>query len=173
MVATSTSPGRGRRWPASALALGAVLAAGLAIAGCTAPGGRQAGPVIQVSGAQIMTPGANGVTDVYLDVQNSGPADKIIAASISSGGHITLRAPVRTGEPEMRTVSSITIPADSSLGLDPNGEHLLVTGTGHMIAGHEITLTVVFAHAGRVSTPLLVTNPQSGGASYFLDGSGG
>jgi hypothetical protein len=38
-----------------------------------------------------------------------------------------------------------------------------------MKAGTLITLTLVFAHAGAVSVPALVTDPQSGGASYFLN----
>ena len=69
----------------------------------------------------------------------------------------------------MRTVPSITIPAKGLIGLDPNGSHLLVTDSGPMRAGHEITLTLVFAHAGTFSVPAMVSNPQSGGASYFLN----
>ncbi len=38
-----------------------------------------------------------------------------------------------------------------------------------MKAGTEITLTLVFAHAGSISVPALVTNPQTGGSSYFLN----
>jgi hypothetical protein len=38
-----------------------------------------------------------------------------------------------------------------------------------MKSGTEITLTVMFAHGGSVSVPAMVTNPQTGGASYFLN----
>ena len=69
----------------------------------------------------------------------------------------------------MRTVRAIAVPAKSFVGLDPNGSHLLVTDSGPMKAGTLITLTLVFAHAGAVSVPALVTDPQSGGASYFLN----
>jgi copper(I)-binding protein len=143
------------------------LGGGLA-AGCAVPPA-QAGPLIQLSSAQITVPGANGVTDVYVDVQNNGPADQLIGARISVGGHITLRSPVHPGEVQMRTVHSISIPARSFVGLDPNSSHLLVTGPGRMKAGTEITLTLLFAHAGAVSVLAMVTNPQSGGASYFLN----
>ncbi len=61
------------------------------------------------------------------------------------------------------------IPAKSFVGLDPNGSHLLVTDSGRMKAGTEITLTLVFAHAGPVSVPALVTDPETGGGSYFLN----
>jgi len=35
--------------------------------------------------------------------------------------------------------------------------------------GKDITLTLKFAHAGAVTIYALVTNPQNGGASYFLN----
>ena len=38
-----------------------------------------------------------------------------------------------------------------------------------MRAGTEITLTLVFARAGTISVPALVTNPETGGSSYFLN----
>jgi copper(I)-binding protein len=156
-----------RRWLASAaIAAAAVMVSGLA-AGCAVPA--EAGPVIQLSSAQIVEPAAGGVTDVYVDIRNNGPADKLIGARVSAGGRMTLRSPVHPGQIGMRTVTSIGIPAKGYLGLDPNGSHLLVTGVGPMKAGTEITLTLVFAHAGTLSVPAMVTNPETGGSSYFLN----
>jgi copper(I)-binding protein len=153
----------GRKASAWALAiLGTVMAAG-----CAAPA--RGGPVIQLTSAQVIAPGANGVTDVYVDVQNNGPQTKLIGARLSVGGQVTLRSPVHAGQVEMRTVQSITIPARSLIGLKPNGSHLLVSESGPMRAGTEVTLTLVFAHAGTYSVAAMVTNPQSGGASYFLN----
>jgi copper(I)-binding protein len=157
---------RQRGWTAVACAV-AVAGAGLATgcAGAAAP----AAPPIKLSSAQISQPGAGGVTDVYVDVQNSGPADELVGARISVGGMVTLRSPVRPGVIEMRTVRGIAIPARSFTGLDPNGPHLLVTDAGKMISGREINVTLVFAHAGAVTVPAMVTNPATGGASYFLN----
>jgi copper(I)-binding protein len=138
------------------------------VAGCAVPEA-QAGPVIQLSSAQITEPGASRVTDIYVDVQNNGAQTKLVAASLSVGGQVTFRSPVRSGQVEMRTVPSITIPAKSFVGLDPNASHLLVTDAGPMKAGTEITITLVFAHAGAFSVAAMVTNPESGGASYFLN----
>lgn len=160
--------GRVRRHAGTTLACGvAVLAAGLGT-GCAAQA-TQAAPAIQLSSAQVSQPGSNGVTDIYVDVRNNGPADRIIGARLSVGGHVTLRSPVHTGEVQMRTVSSIVIPADSFVGLDPNGPHVLVTDPGKMISGREVTVTLLFAHAGAVSAAAMVTNPATGGASYFLN----
>ena len=152
-------------WKAAACAA-AVIGVGLT-AGCTAQA--QAGPLIKLSSAQVTEPGKGGITDAYVDVQNNGPADRLIAARISSGGVVSLRSPVRAGVLVMRTVPSIRIPADSLIRLDPNGSHLLVTDSGRMRAGREVTLTLVFAHAGAISVPALVTNPATGGSSYFLN----
>jgi copper(I)-binding protein len=144
-------------------ALGASL-----VAGCAAPAPR-AGPSIKLSSAQVTQPSASGVTDIYVDVQNTGATDELIGARLSVGGHVTLRSPSETGVMDMRTVHGIVIPAKSSVGLDPNGAHLLVTHAGKMISGREITVTLLFAHAGAISVPAMVTNPATGGASYFLN----
>jgi copper(I)-binding protein len=138
------------------------------VAGCAAPAPRP-GPSIKLSSAQVTQPSASGVTDIFVDVQNTGPADALIGARISVGGHVTLRSPAQTGVMDMHTVRAIAIPARSLVGLDPNGAHLLVTGAGKMISGREITVTLLFAHAGAISVPAMVTNPATGGASYFLN----
>jgi copper(I)-binding protein len=172
MLSTPTSAGpiRVRSWrrrvPRPAACGIAILGISLA-AGCAAPG--QQGPAIKLTSAQVTDPSASGITDVYVDVQNSGPADQIVGARISVGGNVALRSPVRAGVVQMRTVRAIAIPARSFVGLDPNGSHLLVTDSGPMKSGTLITLTLVFAHAGSVSVPALVTNPQTGGSSYFLN----
>jgi copper(I)-binding protein len=153
----------GRKAAASALALlGTVMAAG-----CAVPA--QAGPVIELSAPQVIAPGANRITDVYVDIRNNGPETRLIAARLSVGGRVTFRSPVHVGRIEMRTVSSITIPGKSLTGLEPNGSHLLVTDSGPMVAGREVTITLVFAHAGTFSVSAMVTNPQSGGFGYFLN----
>jgi copper(I)-binding protein len=136
-------------------------------AGCAMPG--QQGPAIKLSSAQVTYPSASGITDVYVDVQNNGAADQIIGARISVGGKVTLRSPMPGAVVQMRSVRAITVPARSFVGLDPNGSHLLVTGSGRMKAGTLITLTLLFAHAGAISVPALVTNPETGGSSYFLN----
>jgi copper(I)-binding protein len=69
----------------------------------------------------------------------------------------------------MHTVTSIPIPADATLQLIPNSYHLLISGTGPMHDGKDIKLTLTFAHAAPVTIYALVTNPGSGGSSYFLN----
>jgi len=159
----------GRRLRRAVLApsAGIALTAGL-IAGC---GGdpQPPGPTLSLLSAQVTEPSSGGITDAYVIVQNDGPAVTLIGARSSAGGTIALRSPERAGVAVMRTVSSIIIPAHSLFRLDPSGSHLLITGSGPMKAGTEITLTLIFAHAGSVSAQAMVTNPANGGASYFLN----
>jgi copper(I)-binding protein len=146
-------------------AAGMALVAGL-ITGCGVA--QPPGPTLSLLSAQVTEPNS-GITDAYVIVQNKGPAVSLIGARSSAGGTVALRLPLKTGLVVMRTVPSIVIPAHSLFRLDPSGAHLLITGSGPMKAGTEITLTLIFAHAGSVSAPAMVTNPSTGGASYFLN----
>ena len=65
--------------------------------------------------------------------------------------------------------SDIPIPADSTVHLAPNSYHLLITGATGLQSGKAITLKLTFKHAGTVDVVALVTNPESGGSSYFLN----
>jgi periplasmic copper chaperone A len=149
------------------LAGAGLLVGGLAIAGCAAPA--QAGQQIDLVSPQVTVPDSAGTTDAYLTIQNNGSSDKLIGASLSTGGTVELRGPSGSGALLMRTVSSIAIPARTTVRLDPNGFHLLVIDSGPMKAGTEIQLTLTFAREGKVSALAMVTNPQTGGSSYFLN----
>ena len=147
----------------------ALLALGLVVlAGCGAAP-QPPGPVLSLLSAQVTKPSSGGVTAAYLVVQNKGPAIQLIGARTSAGGTVALRSPARAGQATMHTVPAIVIPAHSLFRLDPSGSHLLITRSGPMKAGTEITLTLVFAHAGAISVPAMVTDPATGGASYFLN----
>jgi copper(I)-binding protein len=144
---------------------GVVVAAALGVAGCSAHG------PVGVASAYIPAPTTPGVTVAYLQIRNNGAADQLVAVHTSVGGKVALRAPVTRGTQvmAMRNVSAIPIPAESTVRLDPNSYHLLITGAGPMHGGKAITLSLTFAHAGTISVIALVTDPESGGSSYFLN----
>jgi copper(I)-binding protein len=156
------------RLPARTTAACAVLAFGAALlAGCGgAP--QPPGPELSLLSAQVTSPNS-GVTDAYVIVQNKGPAVRLIGARSSAGGTVQLRSPAGSAPIVMHTVPAILIPAHSLFRLDPSGSHLLITGSGPMQAGREITLTLIFANAGAISVAAMVTNPATGGSSYFLN----
>jgi copper(I)-binding protein len=87
------------------------------------------------------------------------------------GGKVLLRAPAgrQGGTLSMRTVPEIPIPADSMTRLNPDSYHLQITGAGPMRGGKDIMLTLTFAGAGTVTVIAMVTDPASGGGSYFLN----
>lgn len=152
-----------------------LLLAGLAVAltagsaaGCDATP-EPPGPTLSLMSAQVTVPNSGGVTAAYLVVQNKGPAVQLIGARTSAGGTVALRSPARAGQAVMQTVPVIVIPAHTLFRLDPAGSHLLITGSGPMKAGTEIMLTLVFARNQVLTVPAMVTNPATGGASYFLN----
>ena len=98
-------------------------------------------------------------------------SDKLISAQTSVGGKVQLRAPAgrHSGTMTMRTVPDIPLPANSMTLLNPDSFHLLITGAGAMHDGKDIMLRLTFANAGTVTVIAMVTDPESGGSSYFLN----
>jgi copper(I)-binding protein len=158
-----------RPWAAiRAAAAGCVLlAGGMSLAGCAQKAAAAAS--IQLGTAYVEVPNSADTTEAYLVIQNNGPADRLTSAGTSAGGRVTFRAPFRPGATTMKTVPDIAIPADSTVRLSPDGCHLLITGAGRMQSGGQITLTLVFAKEGTISVVADVTNPETGGSSYFLN----
>ena len=149
-------------------AAGLAVALGGVLAGC-AQQAVASGPPIELATAYVGQPQGSSPTDAYLVIRNNGPADKLMSASTSVGGVVTLRGPGRSGPMVMRNVASVSVPARTLIRLDPNGYHLVITGSRPMKAGTEITLTLVFAKAGAYKVDAEVTNPETGGSSYFLN----
>ena len=149
----------------AAAAAGVLLIGGAALAGCAQKA--DASAALELGTAYVQVP-TGGTTEAYLVIQNKGPADRLTSARTSVGGRVIFRAPVRSGGTLMKTVPDIGIPADATVRLSPVGFHMLITGAGAMRSGGQITLTLVFARGGAVSVVADVTNPATGGSSYFL-----
>jgi copper(I)-binding protein len=158
-----------KAWAAArtAAAVCMLLLGASALAGCAQKA--VAAASLELGTAYVAVPSTGDVTSAYLVIRNNGPADRLISARTSDGGHVTFWEPSRAGDRHMRTVPDIGIPADSLLRLSPDGSHLLISGAGPMKGGTEITLTLTFAKGGTMSVAADVTNPESGGSSYFLN----
>lgn len=151
---------------------GVAAAIAVASAGCSAPLNHAGGPGIVTNGAYVEQPAVAGQTTVgYLDIRNNGSADELVSVSTSVGGTVELRAPVSkdVSPVVMHTVKDIPIPADATTQLIPNSYHLLITDPGPMHDGKDIYLTLTFANGLTMKVIALVTNPQNGGSSYFLN----
>ena len=103
-------------------------------------------------------------------IRNNGAADRLLSARTSAGGRVAFSAPARPGDLTMRTVGSIVIPAHATLKMVPDGYHMLITDATRPIrGGQDITLTLLFAHAGQVPVVVQVTNPAIGGSTYLFN----
>ena len=139
----------------------------LAASGCGS-----ATQTIATTSAYIPQPTTPGTTVVYMDIRNNGKTeDQLVSATTSVGGHVSFLAPdgLRNGTMVMKLVHNLTIPAQTMLRLNPNSFRLRITGAGHMQGGKDVFLTLRFAHAGKKTVVALVTDPESGGGSYFLN----
>jgi periplasmic copper chaperone A len=151
--------------------VGVALATAFGAAGCSSAN-HAGGSGIVTNGAYVQQPASVGSTTVgYLDIRNNGAADELVSVSTSVGGTVELRGPVTKGVSPviMHTVKDIPIPSDATTQLIPNSYHLLIAHPGAMHDGKDIYLTLTFAHAGSMTVIALVTNPQNGGSSYFLN----
>ena len=150
------------------LAVAAAAAAGCA-AGGTGAAGAAAPASIQLANGFVQVPKVPGTTVAYVVIRNNGPADRLVSARTSAGGHVAFRIPVRPGATAMRTVPAVLVPGHATMALDPGGFQLLLTGAGPLHGGKAIVLTLVFARSGPVSIVAQITNPQTGGSSYFMN----
>jgi copper(I)-binding protein len=151
--------------------VGVALATAFGAAGCSSAS-HASGSGIVTNGAYVQQPASLGKTTVgYLDIRNNGAADELVSVSTSVGGTVELRGPVTKGVSPvvMHTVKDIPIPSDATTQLIPNSYHLLITHPGAMHDGKDIYLKLTFAHGVTMTVIALVTNPQNGGSSYFLN----
>jgi copper(I)-binding protein len=146
------------------IALAVAALAAMSLGGCVARAGDT--PAIQLATAYVPLPQAPHTTVAYVVIRNNGGADRLTGARTSAGGRVTFQVAYGPGAKLTRTVKAIPIPAHSTVKMVPDGPHMLITGLGPVRGGKDITLTLVFARAGRVSVPAPVINPGSG-SSYF------
>jgi copper(I)-binding protein len=168
--------GSERSWPrvmsrraVATLAACFALVATLALSGCSSPGSAK----IATNSAYIPQPTTPGTTVAYMDIRNEAKTtDQLVSVTTSVGGQVSFLAPdgmTSSGTMIMKTVSDISIPSQAIVRMNPNSYRLRITGAGQMQGGKDIILTLRFAHAGKVTVVALVTNPASGGGSYFLN----
>jgi copper(I)-binding protein len=134
------------------------------LTGCARPAVAVTAP-IKLASAYVIRPTGPGIIDGYLIISNPGPADRLLAVSSSAGGQVALSSPAEPGA-QARTVGALPIPAHSVVRMDPTTIHIVITHSGPMQPGTEVTLTLRFARAGVMRVTAQVMNLQS-------DGSGG
>jgi copper(I)-binding protein len=162
-------PNGNRRWPSlpsTIRAIAGLLVAALAVAGCSQRHVTDAQP-IKIASAFVMQ--ASGVDEVaaYMVIANRGSADQLVRVSSSAGGKVVMFGPGGPGLAAARTLSWLGIPAHSLTRLDPTGMHLEIVRPGRLRDGTDITLTLVFAHAGTMRVQAQVSNPTVNDGGYL------
>jgi periplasmic copper chaperone A len=155
-------PALARRAARAAAAASLVVLAAAGLTGCYTKA--SAAPAIELSTAVVPQPSASGKTVAFLVIRNNGGPDRLISARTSAGGRVTFGP---EGNSAAHLLPAISIPGHNVIHLAPNSDHLLITGARPMHGGKDITLTLVFAHAGTISVIAQVTNPETGGSTYF------
>ena len=107
-----------------------------------------------------------GVTAAYLVIRNfTGQPDSLVSVRTSAGGRVIFRVPAAGGGVQMRSVPAISLPANTTVRLVPDGPHLVISGIGHLQNGKVIMLMLTFRHASPVRVPALVTDPSKSGGN--------
>jgi len=145
--------------------LPAGLAALAALAGCTAQ--KPTIVPIRVGNAFVMQSSGVQRLSGYLVISNAGSADRLVSVRSNAGGKVVMLGPSTSDGPAARAVSHVLIPGHRLTRLDPTGNHLELIGSGPLHEGNDVTLTLVFAHAGTMHVVAQVSNAQTDSGGYF------
>jgi copper(I)-binding protein len=99
--------------------------------------------------ARALPPNAPAAA-VYLTVNNSSDADRLLAASTPIAERTELHSTRQEGELlKMVHEHDVAIPANDSVSFVPGGRHLMLMGLKQpLVAGNQFQLTLVFEKAG-------------------------
>lgn len=154
-----------RRATAASRALIGLVTAAVAVTSCTQH--HAAVAPIKIASAYVMQSAGASAVAAYLVIANSGPTDRLLSVRSSAGGQVLVVGPGRSGLSPASAVSELNVPAHSVTRLDPSGYHLEIVRSGRLHQGTDITLTLVFAHAGTVRVPAQVNNPAANNGGYL------
>ena len=156
---------KGRQAAPLSRALLAMIAAAVAVTGCAQR--QAAAPPIRIASAYVMQSAGTGAVAAYLVIANSGPADRLLSVRSSAGGQVLMVGPAGPGLSATSALGELSVPGHSLTRLDPSGYHLEIVRSGRLREGTDVTLTLVFAHAGTMRVPAQVSNPATSNGGYL------
>jgi periplasmic copper chaperone A len=122
---------------------------------------------IDIGGAWTRaTPAKGGNAAVYLRIVNAGKnADALNGVETENAEHAMVHATTTTGGvTRMEMTPSLPVPASSTVTLAPGGRHIMLEGLkAPLREGESFIITLVFAHAGRISATVKVMNASATG----------
>jgi copper(I)-binding protein len=123
------------------------------------------GIVVEQPFARATPPGAkNGA--VYMTIINHGAAaDRLVAAASPAAGRAELHETISdNGVMKMRPVDGIPVDRDGKAVLKPGGLHLMLLDLkAPLKQGRTVTVTLVFAKAGKITITVPIEKPGAMG----------
>ncbi len=156
---------KGRRFAALTRTLTGSIAIVAAASGCAQH--HVAVAPIKIASAYVMQSDGVNAMAAYLVIANSGPADRLLSVHSSAGGQVFMVGPNTRGPSPTSALSDLAVAGHSLTRLDPSGYHLEIVHSGRLHQGTDLTLTLVFAHAGTMAVPAQVNNPANNTGGYF------
>lgn len=143
-----------------------VLAAALALAGCTAG---QAGKVnvegVWARPSRAAMDGSGTVTGAFMKLTNTGSGpDRLVSASCDAAEKVEIHETVMEGEvAKMQPLpDGLELPAGGSVELKPGGYHImLINLKNDLKAGDKFMLDLQFEKAGKISVEAMVEDPAA------------
>ena len=107
------------------------------------------------------TPSASSSAVVYFTVIDKGAPDRLTGASTPIAAEAKLHSSsMDNGVMKMRPVDGIDVSEQAPINLAPGGYHLMLTGMRQPLkTGDKFPLTLIFKHAGSISTIVEVESP--------------
>lgn len=153
------------------------LALALAVSACAAPASTSNPNSLQITDTWARTVNTGGMTEnsaasmnktpgamdsqmgdaaakqtgaVYMNIANSGAADKLLKAETDVAGTVELHTVIEeNGMMQMRPVTAIDVPANGSVQLKPGSFHVMLIGVNQELKpGDKITVKLTFEKAG-------------------------
>jgi hypothetical protein len=115
---------------------------------------------IEDAWARATVPGQT-TSAAYFAVFNSGGPDKLLSVSSADAKASLHSSSMSGGVMRMRPLQSLDIPANSTVALDPGGNHVMLTGLKHPLSiGDTVRLELRFQKSGlrRVEARVRPTN---------------
>jgi copper(I)-binding protein len=117
--------------------------------------GTTTGGTLEVSGAWVRAAAAGGDSAVYLTIVNGTAASDTLLSATSDVAEQSAMHQTTTdssGMTGMHMLSSLAIPAGSTVQFAPGGYHVMLTSLKQPLdPGATITVTLTFQHAGAIA----------------------
>jgi copper(I)-binding protein len=108
--------------------------------------------------------GPAGASAAYMTIRNSGPTDRLVAASSPAARAAELHTHIREGDVmRMRKIEVIEIPERGAATLEPGGLHVMLIGPVQPLKpGDSFALTLTFEKAGAMTVQVPVRQIGAG-----------